>query len=232
MTWRAVPAALGLALLLFGCGGEAPPEAAPAPARQHPAPEQPAAQPAQPLAGEVTARVRIVGLDGAPLPNMGAIACRTPNAFEEPLARGRLSNTQGRSDITFPARDTVHLRGWDPAGEYFANNLRTYVGGGAPVPGELELIMVRGAKLRAVFATPAPEPLADETVGLMMHHPTKGPWWPTQTTTDARGAADFGTVPPGLFLLEFRTPGGLRLELPETPLRPGAQVDLGLVVLQ
>jgi hypothetical protein len=236
MIRRAVPAALSLALLLCACGGEPPEPAPPRPAAQ-PAPPQrtepaPPTQPARAGAAEVTARVRIVDLDGAPLPEMGPIACLAPNAFEEPLARGRLSNSQGRSEITFPAGQTVHLRGWDPAGKYFANNLRTYVGGGAPVSGELELVMVRGVQLRAVFATPAREPLANDTVGVMMHHPTKGPWWPAQTMTDGNGAADFGTVPAGLFVLEFRTPGGLRLELPETPLRPGAQIDLGLVVLQ
>ena len=241
---------LGILLpaLLAACGGEEKPDPPPPQETTPPKPEAPAEEtpvsPAQEPApqaepdpaekvetAEITAPVRVIDLAGKPLSAMAPIACTKPNAFTQPLRTGPLTNEQGRSEVTFPGDRKLYLRAWDPDTRYFSNNFQTYLGTGAEVRDIVELVMVEGARLTAILASPDRQPLAEQEVRLMMAHPTQGPWWPARTTTDTGGVADFGTVPAGRFLLEIRSQAGYGRQIPETGLLPGRDVDLGLVVL-
>jgi hypothetical protein len=180
----------------------------------------------------VEARVRIVDLKGNPLEGMAPIASATPNAFQEPVTRGALSGADGRSTIPLPLGEELHIRGWDPKLNLFANNFQTWLGQGNTISGELELVMVPGSAVRATFAGPDKQPLAQTEVRLMMHHPTRGPWWPASAATGEHGDAVFNHIPAGRFLFDFMTPEGKLRQLPETTLPIGVEVDLGLVVFE
>ncbi|MFP4502566.1 MAG: hypothetical protein ACLFTT_16340 [Candidatus Hydrogenedentota bacterium] len=259
MRQHAVLFVLLLPVVQCACGGDdapAPPDTpAPTPAHDTPAetPPQETAAPEQETpedgrdaahsaddadtaqgakAGAITAPVQVVDLYGEPLPGMAPIACTEPNAFQKPLRTGPLTNDDGRSEVTFPGNRMLYLRAWDPDLRYFSNNYQTYLGTGAPVQDTVELVMAEGVHLTATLATPDHQPLAEQEARLLMAHPTQGPWWPARAETDAHGAADFGTVPAGRFLLEVRAQDGIGRQLPETDLLPGRDVDLGLVVLE
>lgn len=234
---------LALLLTVAGCGGESPQPATPttpaAPNTAAAAPAQPA-QPAPPAVptrpaipeGRVAGYVRVVDLEGKPLADMAPIATLQPNAFDEPLATGALTGPDGRSVVYFPADQRVCIRAWDPQLHMFANNFREVLPNTGNVTDEMEIVMVPGVSLRAQFMRPDGAPAANENVGIMLFHPTRGPWWPAQADADATGVAQFPTLPPGRFIIKIKTASGATLELPDVSLPPGQDIDFGTVTLQ
>ncbi len=212
---------VGMACVLAGCGDDSKPS----PQTTNPATREPKPGSA------ITARVRIVDLLGNPLANMAPIATRQPNAFDEPFAKGPLSGSDGYSSIVLDTTQWLYVRAWDPATRYFANNYFDVPPGDAPVDKTLEITMAPGATLKAHLSGAGGGPVGNETVGLMMLHPDKGPWWPCEACTDAEGGVVFSPVPPGRFLLRFKAAESGAAELPEVSLEPGGICDLGSVPL-
>jgi hypothetical protein len=225
MTRRATAALM--CLLLAACGGSPPPKE-PAPPI---APETPPAA-AGSGASLVTGRMLVVDLDGKPLANMAAIATLQPNAFDQPVATGPLTGADGLTEIQFPSDARLFLRAWDPALAYFPANVFEVLPTSGGVVEDMRVEMAPSAALQAQLLLPDGAPAANENAGLMMFHPTKGAWWPANADTDGSGLVHFPNVPAGAFVLRFKTASGARIELPETPLRPGSTVDLGVVTLQ
>lgn len=178
------------------------------------------------------ARIRVVDIQGEPLPGMTPIVTRQPNAFDEPVASGISTNLEGKGSIRFKTGEQRYLRAWDPALRYFPNNFYEVLPGGNSLEGELTIQMAPSANLEAQFFLPSGEPVREESVALMLYHPTRGPWWPAESNTDAEGVATFPNVPPGAFVFRFQVESGARLEHPQTPLPPAADVNLGALTLQ
>lgn len=237
--WRLAALGLGLAVLGFaGCGQapDAPPaheasgvlEAPPAGAETA---GEAGAEAETPASRAPVGVVRIVDLDGVPLQQMAAIATATPNAFEEPLARGVLSGPDGESRLRLPGRDKVYVRAWDPLLRYFANNYYEV----APDPGvgvyEMTVTMVPGAILEGEFYLPEGDPAAHRPISLMLVHPSEGPWWPADSETDASGHVRFEYVPAGEFDIFLRVDERYVHEASGVPLRAGGRHDLGAVLL-
>jgi len=191
-----------------------------------------AALPPSETSGFVTAQVQMVGIDGDPLSNVAPIAALSPNAFEKPIAQGDPTGADGRSYVTFPSEQRVFVRGWDPALRLFANNFYEVPAGPGTQTELMTLVMAPGASLDAMLLTAAQQPLANEPVDIMMVHPTKGPWWPVQATTDDRGALHFPVLPPGVFTIRIKAANGAQAEIAKASLPPGGHADLGAVVLQ
>ena len=211
------------ALLLacaIGCGGkDAPPPTA--------------VPPSIPSTSSTTAvRVQIVDLEGRPIAGMMPIATRSPNAFDEPLAKGQLTKEDGSGTLAIPTGDRVFVRAWDPALKYFANNYLEVDPGPEAAKDTLGLVMVPGASLDAVLTTSDGTPAANVKVAIMMLHPTEGPWWPTEANTDAQGALHIPAVPAGKFTVRIKTSSGGHTEIPEVTLRPGGHADLATVILE
>lgn len=178
-----------------------------------------------------TARVRVVGLDGSPLSGMLPIATETPNAFDAPVAKGKPTDSQGRGTIVLDPNRWLYVRAWDPQLRFFANNYFEVPSGNAAVRDELQIVMVEGATLKARLFRADGSPAAHENVGLMMFHPDKGPWWPSEADTDDAGNVQFSRVPAGKFLLALKTSQSGRIDLPAVFLPPGGETDLGNVQL-
>ncbi len=225
----ALPAWGVLLLLLLGaCGGDAPPEEAatlPAPA---PTPKAP---PPEPGPVYVTGHVKAVDLDGNALANMAPVVTSRPNAFDRPLATGPLTGEDGLTTFQFPGNQKVYVRAWDPELARFPNNYYDILPGGGETD-TLVVVMVQGASIEALLLLPAGEAAANDNVGLMMFHPTEGPWWPTEADTGLDGAVRFPKVPAGTYVLRLKTASGHAVEIPEVHLPPGAEVDLGTVTLR
>lgn len=227
----AVLAALAL-LAAPGCGpSDSPPEGtAPSSTVQETAPEtEPAANEST---GAIRATVKVVDLEGQPLANMAPIVTRQPNAFDEPLATGSATRADGTGTIRFTPAELVYLRAWDPALNYFPNNFYEVHPGGTAIEDDLVIQMVPAARLEAQFFLPSGEPAANERVGIMLIHASRGPWWPAEVTTSSEGAAAFPNLPAGEFVLHFKAASGPRLEYEETALPPGSTVNLGALSLQ
>lgn len=216
-----------LAAVLHACGGSEPVSGPP------PAPPATSSS-TQPSGASNTAsgKMLVVDLDGKPLTGMAPVATLQPNAFDKPVSTGALTGSDGQSTIQFPADVNVFLRAWDPTLNYFPNNFyEVPPNQGGPVD-DMRIEMVRSATLRAQILRPDGTPAANENVGLMMFHPTKGAWWPADADTDPNGLVEFSNVPPGAFVLKLKIASGAQIEIPETPIRPGGSADLGPVTLQ
>lgn len=218
---RRALAALGVAALAFGgCGGPATQEGPPA-GDATPGTTRP----------RMSAEVRVVDLGGAPLPGLLPIVTRRPNAFDEPLAQGPPTNADGYSAVPIPQDEHVFVRAWDPTLQWFPNNFYELLPGGDSLAGVMIVQMARSARFEVTLLRPDGRPVADENVGLMMFHPTQGPWWPGEGDTDAEGRVRFGPVPPGSYLLKLKALTSGQVEMPETLLPPGEAVSLAPVVL-
>ena len=232
-----------LSLSAIGCGESTPPEAPPAP-EVVPAPEAAAEiippvteEPTTPAplpqeAGFVHATVQVVDLAGTPLAGMAPIVTRQPNAFDQPVAMGDPTDGKGMGTIRFENKEHLYLRAWDPTLDYFPNNFYEVLPGGSNVEGTLTIQMVGSSSLEAQLMLPDGQPAANATVALMRAHATRGPWWPAQATSDAEGVVRFPNLPAGEFVLSFKVAAGPKLEVAETPLPPGAKVNLGVLTLQ
>ena len=236
---------LALALLLslsaIGCGESTPPEVPPVSESVPeipveivpPTPDEPstlAPVPQEP--GFVYATVQVVDLAGTPLAGMAPIVTRQPNAFDEPVAMGLPTDGKGMGTIRFENKEHLYLRAWDPTLDYFPNNFYEVLPGGSNVEGTLTIQMVGSSGLEAQLMLPDGQPAVNETVALMLSHATRGPWWPAQATTDAEGVVRFPNLPAGEFVLSFKVAAGPQLEVTETPLPPGANINLGVLKLQ
>ncbi len=230
--------ALGAALLLAvpgcgGCGGTKPAEPAPPPVATTPPPAAPVATapPAEKRTPTVTATLTAVSLtDATPLPGMIPIITLEPNAFDEPLAHGEPTAASGVGTLVFPADRKVCLRVWDPTLEYFPNNYFDVVPSEEDAATEGAIVMAKAASLHALLLRPDGAPAANETVRLMMSHPKRGPWWPSEAKTDGGGAVSFDRVPPGMFAVQLESPSG-RLRMEDVTLLPGESGDLGPITL-
>jgi len=96
----------------------------------------------------------------------------------------------------------------------------------------MEIVMVEGASLHVTVIDGDGDPIAKDSIRLLLSHPVEGPWWPSQSVTDDTGEATFSSVPAGKYIARFETESGLFRELPEVSLEPGGRVDLGAVVLE
>ena len=210
--------AMILVVALAACGN-------PTPAPKTPVPEPSASEGA-------VAPVTIVDLDGSPLADMQPIASREPNAFEAPVAQGPLTDAQGHCEFDVPTNEHVFVRGWDPNLKYFANNFYEIAPGPATKTEPMTLVMVLGASLDVTVIYPNGQPIANTAVDIMMLHPEKGPWWPDRATTTSAGVVHFDSLPAGQFTILMKNGDGLRGEVDDVLLRPGAAETLGDVILR
>ena len=215
-------------MALAACSNPPEPPAAPA---KSPEPAHTAAVPEPPHEGWAPVRVKIVDLDGNPLPGVAPVAVAQPNAFEKPVAIGEPANQNGDAVLFVPPDQRLYIRGWDFTLGTFANNYYDVFPGPVTEPGILKLVMVLSGTLRAELVAPDGAAAAHQKVALMMYHPTQGPWWPTEATTDQKGVALFGPVPAGIFTLKLRTDSGLSAETPQITIQPGGLQDLGQIKL-
>jgi len=243
---------LMLALLGAGCGsGEPAPTAAPEP---EPAPAPVSAEPAPPAeadpeeadpeeaatdegktdteAGELTCYLTVVDLAGKPLARMAPILSRTPNALDEPLAIGPPTEADGTGSVRATVEGTVFLRAWDPELDLYPNNFYEILQTSGTVARDMTITMVPASNLAVRVFAPNGTPLADATLHLMLIHPERGPWWPSETTTNRGGMAIFEKIPPGSFSLVFRDESGRTRELGMTNLPPAGLAQVGEVRLQ
>ena len=187
--------------------------------------------PPPPHEGWAPVRVKIVDLDGNPLPNTVPVAVAQPNAFEKPVAIGEPANQNGDAVLFVPPDQRLYIRGWDFTLGMFANNYYDVFPGPVTEPGVMKLVMVLGGTLRAELVAPDGTPVAAEKVALMMYHPAHGPWWPTEATTDQKGGAIFGPIPAGIFTLKLRANSGAYAEVGTVTIQPGGLQDLGQIKL-
>ncbi len=178
------------------------------------------------------ARVFVRDMDGNPLPNMLPIASTEPNAFNKPIATGQPTGADGRGYVTIPTDQWLYVRAWDPTNRMFANNYYDVLPGKAETTDVMEIVMVPGASLSAVVVDRSGVPVADSPVGMMMAHPTRGPWWPAESHTDEYGRVLFESVPAGKYQVTLEIPGGQQIDLPEVALPPGGNADLGPLAVQ
>ncbi len=230
-----------MAVLVAACRAESPPEEEPdesadtlrevdaEPVTGDTEPQEP---PTQEEPRRQVARVRVVDLDGNPVAGIHPIATTRPNAFDEPVTQGPPSGSDGRSRIAIDPDQWLYIRAWDPTLARFANNYYEAPPGDAPVTRELELIVVPHAALRMRLTDADGRPVVEQPVGIMMSHPDRGPWWPTESVTDADGDVVFTPVPAGSYLLTIQTEQAGRTQLPEVHLPPGIEQDIGAVPLQ
>jgi hypothetical protein len=202
-------------------------------------PEPPAVQGAPPAAtapqppheGWALVRLKIVDIEGNPLPSAVPVAVAQPNAFEEPVALGEPANDKGEATLYIPPDKRLYIRAWDFSNQLFANNYYDVFPGPVTEPGEMKLVMVPGGTIRAELVTADGTPVANEKVALMLYHPTQGAWWPTEATTDQKGVAIFGPVPAGIFTLRLKTESGASAETPQVTIQPGGLQDLGRLTM-
>ena len=220
-------------LLVITAGVLAPEEqpAAPVPATDA-QPAQATQEAAAPRDGQAIAFVRVVDLQGRPLARMTPIVTRQPNAFDPPIAQGSPSGVDGRSWVAYDGSHNVCIRAWDATLQFFANNyydIPENPGGQTP---ELSVVMVPAAAFGCVVRTADGTPLYNADVALMMSHPTKGPWWPANATTNDKGRVAFDRIPAGEYILMLNTELNGSADLGTVALRPGSFADLGEVTLR
>lgn len=240
---KGLASALLLGFLVVGCGDASSPATPPTPEKT-PAPEitaeiipptTEAPSTSAPLpreAGFVHATIQVVDLGGTPLAGMAPIVTRQPNAFDQPVAMGDPTDGKGMGTIRFENKEHLYLRAWDPTLDYFPNNFYEVLPGGGNVEGTLTIQMVGSSGLETQLMLPDGQPAANLTVALMLSHATRGPWWPAQSTSDAEGVVRFPNLPAGEFVLSFKVASGPQIEVAETPLPPGANINLGVLTLQ
>jgi hypothetical protein len=178
------------------------------------------------------ARVLVMDMNGTPLPNMLPIASTQPNAFNKPLVTGQPTGDDGRGYMSIPSDRWLYVRAWDPTNRMFANNYFDVLPGKTETTDVMEIVMLPGASLSAVVVDGSGAAIGDSAVGMMMSHPTRGPWWPAESRTDEKGKIVFESVPAGKYQITLETPAGQQIELPEVALPPGGSADLGPVALQ
>ena len=178
--------------------------------------------------GETLVHVQALDRAGQPLAGLIPIATLQPNAFDEPLAKGEPTDTNGMGTVSVPSNKKVFVRIWDPSFQLFANNY-------LDVPSENEstqVQMITGATIEIALVTADNKPLPDTAVSLMMVHPRIGPWWPGESVTDKNGRIIFGPVPAGQFNLLLQTKSTGKAEVTEVVLMPGERKNIGSVCLQ
>jgi hypothetical protein len=178
------------------------------------------------------ARVLVIDMDGKPLANMLPIVTAKANAFDKPIATGQPTGDDGRGYVTISGDQWVYVRAWDPVGRVFANNYYDVLPGNAKTTDVMQIVMVPGASLSAVLVDGQGTPFADTAVGMMMSHPTRGPWWPAESKTNGSGKVVFESVPAGHYQITLETATGQQIDLPDVSLPPGGSADLGPVALQ
>jgi hypothetical protein len=183
--------------------------------------------PKPPLAAYLT----VVDVDGKPLAQMTPIITLTPNAFDKPIASGPPTNADGKSAVQFKSDKTVFLRAWDPKLAVFPNNFFEIKANSGEVAKDMIVVMMKATSFRVALILPDGAPAAKQNVGLMMFHPTKGPWWPGEADTDENGVAQFAPVPPGIFNIKIKVESGPMAELTKVTLQPDNALDLGPVQL-
>jgi hypothetical protein len=213
--------------LLAACSETTPPASQEAPPVDSTPPAPKEAKPST-----LTATVTVVDLSGAPLPRMAPIVTQKPNAFDQPVETGSATDHLGKGTISFPADEHLFLRAWDPTLNYFPNNFYEVLAGGNQIMEDLVIQMVPAAALSVQLFLPDDNIAANMTVGLMLFHPTRGPWWPAEGTTNADGFVTFAHLPAGEYVLRFKVVSGARLEYRQTALPPGDKVDLGVLTLR
>lgn len=218
-----------IAFLLLGAGCSCR-EVSQAPVSE-PTAEQPSVAP-MPSVPEVLARMKVVSLSGQPLSGMMPIATLQPNAFDEPIAVGPLTDLNGESRLRFPDNQKVALRAWDPELRFFPNNFYDALPNTGSVTDTLVITMVESAHLEAVLITPQGRHVEHENAGIMLFHPIHGPWWPAEAEVGEKGAVTFRNIPPGKFVMRLKVTSGPTVELPETYIAPGEITHLGMVYLQ
>jgi len=239
---------LVLAVCWAGCSSpepEAPapaPKATPAQTPSPPLPAEPVAEAPAPVAEvepttshepreELTCYLKVVDLAGKPLAKMAPILSRTPNALDEPLAIGPPTDEAGAGYIRAAVTGNVFLRAWDPELALFPNNFYEILESSGAVARDMTITMVPASNLAVRLLLPSGAPAANVTAHLMMVHPSRGPWWPSETETNFNGLAIFERVPPGTFTIHLKTSDGPGRDVPGVELMPGGLVQLGDVHL-
>lgn len=180
----------------------------------------------------LTAKMRVASLAGEPLAGMAPIATLQPNAFDKPIATGALTNAEGLGEIRFPADQKVALRAWDPELGYFPNNFLEVMPNTGVITEVLEVTMVQAGIVFVVLKLPDGSPVRNENAGIMLFHSVYGPWWPSDSYTNAQGEVVFPSVPPGKFVLRLKIASGPSIEVAETYIAPGEPTNLGTIQLQ
>jgi hypothetical protein len=162
---------------------------------------------------------------------MAPIATTTPNAFEQPAARGRLTGADGRSEAPLDPKQYLYVRAWDPNLAYFANNYYDVPPGEGVIEDTLTIQMAPAAAMAAEVRLSNGEPCANTKLRAELIHPERGPWWPAHAETGPTGRVLFRNIPPGKFIVRFETESGNAIEVPAVDLPPGGAVDLGRVEL-
>lgn len=215
---------LFLALLAASCGSPEPPPAT-----------KPAMPPTPPKAESpaqgVYAEMKTVDYEGKPLSGMVPIATLSANAFDEPVARGSVTNEKGFATITLPQETRLFLRAWDPQMRMFAHNFYEMPAMKGNRTESMTVMMVPAAAVAAALQDSEGKPLADTDVNLLLIHAQRGPWWPARAKTDSTGAARFSPVPPGDYVLEFDASGHGKARTAETFLAPTQTNAVGLIQL-
>ncbi len=222
-----------IVVIAAACGKPTPPPGPSAPpASTVAAPE--ASANAAPSTGdaEIVANVRAVDADGHPIAGMMPIATTEPSAFTEPVARGPLTNAEGRSELRLPTNQWLYVRTWDPEQRRFANNYFDVPPGEGNTMPLLEVVMLEAGRVQAALRRADGSPFVGITAGLLLIHPTAGPWWPTETQTAAMGLVTFGPCPAGKYIVRLKTESGESIELPDVIILPGRTTDLGEQTLE
>jgi hypothetical protein len=222
------PWVLAATLLLASCGAQEPespqePADTVAPSRADPAPSPSKSN---------LAWVSVVDIEGRPLPNMVPIVTDTANAFNKPLAQGPPTGSDGKGAVALPDAERLYVRAWDPTLRTFPNNFHEVFPRAGTETKELSVQMVEGASLEMVLLAPNRQPAAGENAGLMMFHPTEGPWWPGEADADATGKVTFGPLPAGSYTIKVKAIKSGIVDIPGVSLVPGGTTSLGPVVLQ
>jgi len=226
-------AAVAIVAGMAGCGGQEPPSTA-TPATSGPTSAATPAGPASSSSSDATftATVKVVDKDGTPLPGMMPIATRQPNAFDKPLARGALTDASGAGTFDLPNDESLYIRAWDPQQRLFANNYFEALPADGNRTPEMTIVMYPATRLDTTLIAPDGKPLAGASVGLMLSHPTLGPWWPSEAKTDGAGRIVFAPLPPGQYIARMKAETGETLDLPEILLMPGEPLSLPSQSLQ
>ena len=231
MPWR-LGAVIVVACCCIGCGKREEPAPTPPQATPEQGTSEPTVLPeSQSEPGMLLGRVRIVDLDGAPIPNMVPIATTLANAFEAPIAQGAPSDADGHGALWLPPDARVFVRAWDPTLERFANNFYDVLPAEGGETDLMTIQMIEGCAVTLRIATTDGRPLANTNIELMMLHPSQGPWWPARGTTDDSGTIHFERVPAGQYGFRIEAEGHA-LDLPSRMLPPGGAIDFGELRLQ
>ncbi len=223
------------------CGGRdtpeppAPPPPAPEPTAALPGSEpEPVPDPPAPVepAEDILVELRVVDSKEAPLAGMMPIATLAPNAFDNPVAHGTLTDEQGATRFQVPAGETLYVRAWDPELKMFPANFYTLNKGADPDLEPLRIVMAPGAVLEATVLTPEGAPAMSMPVEVMLIHTEWGPWWPTEGVTDLTGKVRFPPIPPGEYEIAFRVVGVGQTRSAAVSFAPGERVRVDGVLLE